>query len=133
MKTMFTILKALITTALTLAIIGVVIYFLPHEMKLKAIGAIAKITPESLEGVTEDLLLTPPEEREKLIGKLEQKLDDLKDASQTEAAQIIESSKNLIGELKAKSDELSLAEMVKEKIAENIFGKTGTTTCAEPL
>jgi hypothetical protein len=105
------------------------IYFLPHEMKLKAFGVIGDVLPDSLKNAAEDIILTPPESREKIIQNIEDNLQALREAAPLEAEHIIKETEALLADLKAKNDEQSIAEIVKMKIADQLVSQQlGTTT-----
>jgi len=126
---MFTIFR-IVASLVGLAVIALaVLYFLPHETKLKTFEAIAGILPESLKSATEEIILTPSESREKIIGKVEENLETLKAEVSTEIKELIEETEDLLTDLKAKNDEQSITEIVKTKLANQLVEKElGTTT-----
>lgn len=124
---MFRLLKFLFSGVVALFTIGLIIYFLPREIKIKGIEKLTGIVPESLKDKAEELMLTPPEQREKLIEKLENNLEFLK-SDPTDAQKLIKNSEDLIAELKEKNKAASLTEILSNKIAERLVGEFATKT-----
>ena len=115
----------MISGAVVLSIIGLIIYFLPREIKIKGVEKLTGIVPESLREKTEELALTPPEQREKIIANLENNLEALKkDPTNTEAQELIRNSEELIAKLKNKNKAASLMEIISNKLADRLIGKS---------
>ena len=127
---MFKILKILISATIVLFIIGAIIYFLPAETKIKGIETITGIVPESVKEKVEELVLTPPEQRGKIINSLETNLENLKsDPTNGQARELIKNSEELITKLKEKNKAASLTEILSNKIAERLVNQiAGTST-----
>jgi len=122
--------KLLLNLIVLVVLILIAFYFLPDHIKLNQIEKLAKFVPESIQEKAEDFLLTPAERREKLIRDLEEKLAILKTAVNPEAAELIPLMEEALVKLKEENDELSFAEIAKEKLIEQFLkkGETATTT-----
>lgn len=119
-----------------------IVYFLPLSAKEKALTTFAGVVPEELKNkavsALEELVLTPPEKRAKILEKLAQDVAAAKDAladgsvSQNETqqlSQIISETEKAIEELKTKNDDSSLPSLVTQKIVEQLLSpKTASTT-----
>lgn len=123
---MFSIFRILVSTIGFTVVALVILYFLPHDIKMKALGAISSVAPESVGAEVKDLLLTPPESRAELLKKLETNLDALKDNASEATKKVIESSEKILTELKVKNEEQSLKEAVQEKFVSDFIGSNKT-------
>ncbi len=122
--------KLLLNLVILVVIVVAVFYFLPRNFKISQLEKIADFVPESIKEKAEDFLLTPAEKREKIILSLEAQLKILEGAVDPEAKEVIPAMEALIQKLKEENDELSFAEIAKEKLIEQLLdkGNTGTTT-----
>lgn len=130
---MFRAIKFLIALPVLVAAALVVFYFLPAHTKEWTFTKLTGLVPEKLETKARELLLTPPEERAKLIQELETRFTKLTDDIPPAASHVLEESKALLQKLKAKSSESSLTELLKTKLAEKAVNAVfGTTTQCVP-
>ncbi|MBI4133540.1 hypothetical protein HY478_02920 [Candidatus Uhrbacteria bacterium] len=121
---MFSLIKFLLSLAVLLALVAAVLYFLPANFKIEVAQKIVGFVPDTFKEKTEELLLTPPEQRAKLIAKLEEKLAYLKDNPGGEIFDsVLQEAENLIGELKEKVTETSLTETIKTKLVDELLVK----------
>ena len=105
-----------------------VVYFLPTDIKSKALQKISGVIPESIKAETEKLIMTPPEEREKIIAQIQEGIDKLKQEVPEKTKEIVIKTEELLSELKSQNEEESIAGIVKRKIVDSFFDN-GTTTC----
>ena len=130
---MFRLIKLLIALPVLAAAALVVFYFLPAHTKEWTFTKLTGLVPEKLETKARELLLTPPEERARIIQELETRFTELKDDIPPAASRVLEESKELLAKLKAKSGESSLTELLKTKLAEKAVNAVfGTTTQCVP-
>ena len=118
---MITILKFLVSLVLLLLLFGAGVYFLPTHIKVSALEKISAFAPAVLKEKAEALLLTPPEQREKVIARLEANLDQLKNAAPETVSQVVEKSKKLIADLKEKNEAASLMEILETKLVDRLI------------
>jgi hypothetical protein len=112
------------SAAITIFIAGVIIYFLPANIKVDGLTKITGIVPDAVKAKAEELILTPPEKRGKLIAELENNITALKQGgSMQETGTMIEESEKIIAELKEKNEETSLTEIVKVKLVEQLLNR----------
>lgn len=132
--------KFLFYSALAIAAAIAIIYFLPSETKINALEQLTDFVPESVKEKVDDLLLTPPEKRAKILEKLEKNLADAETAladnavSATEAktlSETIASAEKQLEELKTKNNDASLTSIVTTKLVEQLLNKNATTTCKQ--
>ncbi len=130
---MFNLLKILVSAAALIAIAGAIIYFLPHEIKISVLEKFKAFAPEALKAKAEEILLTPPEKRAKIISDLESKLESLSKLNPAgETNGLIEESQSLIEELKSKNKDASITEILTNKLADKLIGvQTATSTCLQ--
>lgn len=126
---MFSFLRTLVSLIVLATIAGIVIYFLPHDIKLRAIEKISGIVPESIAEKTEELLLTPSESREKLLSKLGENFSELKTASEEKAKELVAQSETLLQKLEEKNKELSLGELARQKLVNLLVKDEEKTEC----
>jgi len=108
---------------------GAVFYFLPREWKLKGVGLITDVVPKGIKDKTEDFLLSPPEKRDKLLGNLKDNLDKLQVNQQSsDTPKILQDSEALLQKLKDQNNELSLTELIKTKLVDQLLGNGASTT-----
>ena len=129
---MFKILKFVIGIAVFAIVASIVIYFLPTNVKMKVFEAVAGVVPDSIKDEAESLLLTPPQQRAKLIKKAEQNLASLKTNTDPKPEQLVTDTETILTQLKEKNEAQSLTEIVKEKLVDQLIGKTGQQNCAVP-
>lgn len=129
---MFKFLKIIVSAVIFIIVLALIIYFLPRETKIKAVQALTKIVPDSFKERVEEIILTPPEEREKLLRKLEDNLGKFKSVPISEEnAALIEDSEKVLEKLKEKNEAASLTEIIAQKFADQLVKEiagTGTTT-----
>jgi len=131
---MIKILKFLLSLIFLAIIVFVVLYFLPAATKEKILTTLAGVVPESLKDKAEELILTPPEQRSRVIRELEDRLTRLRTGpSKTETAKIIQESETLISELKEKNEAASLTEIVANRIVNQLLDQTATSTLECPM
>lgn len=128
---MFKALKVVFSVILAIIIIFIIIYFLPSDIKVKGLQAITGVVPESIKKEVEELVLTPPEKRAKILKELESRLADaLKTISTEETKEKIseelktqiEEARNLVKKLEEKNNDSSLTNMVTSKLADKLIG-----------
>jgi hypothetical protein len=124
--------KLLLNLVVFVIFVLVVIYFLPRNLKMSQLERLADFVPESIKEKAEDFLLTPAEKREKIILTLEAQLTVLENAVNPEAKEIIPTMRALIEKLKAENDELSFAEIAKEKLVEQFLKQEKTAPPTAP-
>ncbi len=122
------IIKWLFSLAVVTAIGLGIVYFLPTDIKSKALQKISGVIPESIKAEAEKLIMTPPEERAKIISQIEEGISKLKQEAPEKTKEIVIKTEALLEELKNQNKEESIAEIVKKKIVDSFFNK-GTTTC----
>ena len=124
--------KILTSFAALLIVVGIIVYLLPSTIKVKGMGALAGIVPESFKEQAAEFLLTPAEKRAKLIGKLETNLAALDTGNLTseETERLLQESDALIEELKTKNKELSLGEIAKTALVQTLLGNTASSSKA---
>jgi len=128
MKAMFKILKWLVSFLLVIAIVLIIIYFLPSATKEKVLTTLAGVVPESLQDKAEELILTPPEQRVRVIRELEDRLARLRTSeSNQETTQLLQESEQLINELREHNNDASLQSVVTQRIVEQLLGETRPT------
>ncbi len=125
---MFWLLRTIVSVVVLAAIAGLVIYFLPHNTKLEIVGKISGIVPESIKEETEELFFTPVESREKILAKLEENFEALKEAAPEKAKELVSESEAMLQKLKEKNEEQSIAELAKQKLL-NLLVKDGRVEC----
>ncbi len=130
---MLKLLKFLFSLILIAVIAVIVVYFLPGTTKEKILTRATGIIPEEIrekvKEKTEELILTPPEQREKLIAQLEDKITRLRETSPTPAVHtIIQETESVIAKLKEKNDDASLTSIVTQKIVEQFIGEEKQTS-----
>lgn len=113
---------------LLIVLVLVVFYFLPAETKIHQLERLADFVPESLQEKAENFLLTTAERREKIILNLETRLSVLERAVDPEAKEMVTQMQALLETLKKENDDLSFAEIAKEKLVEQFLKKTKETT-----
>lgn len=127
---MINIIKFLASLILFIALMAVIFYFLPSDLKVSGLEKLTGLIPETVKAKAEELLLTPSEKRAKLISQLENSLENLKNSKTAENVEaFIENSKNTLAELKEKSEETSIKEIITAKIADKLLNlDTSTNT-----
>lgn len=127
---MLRIFKILGSLVFLLVVAGIIVYFLPSTIKVKGMGALAGIVPESFKEQAAEFLLTPAEKRTKLIGKLETNLAALDEDNLTSETteRLLQESDALIEELKAKNKELSLGEIAKTTLVQTLLGNSAASS-----
>ncbi len=113
---MLWLIRTVASLAILLAIGGVIVYFLPHNIKLEIVGKISGIVPESIKEETEELFFTPAESREKILNTLEENFEKLKEAAPEKMEELVAESEAMIETLKKKNEELSLTELARQKL-----------------
>lgn len=111
------------------AIAGAVFYFLPASAKIKGTDFIVERIPETWKAEAEELLLTPQEERAKLVADLSTQLEVVKEKLAPEDESLITEGERILAELKKKNDEASFAEIAKGKIIETLISRKPAVTC----
>ncbi len=129
---MFTIIKMIAGLIGIVVIAGVVLYLLPSATKEKTLTFISGVIPDSLKAQAEQLLLTPPEQRAKIIAKVEENLVALKELAEPKAKELVSQTETLLTELKEKNEAQSLPEIVKGKLVEQFINKPSAEQCATP-
>ncbi len=122
------IIKWFFSLAIVTAIGLGIVYFLPTDIKSKALQRVSGIIPESIKAEAEKLVMTPPEERAKIISQIEDGMKKIKEEAPETAKDIVIKTEALLEDLKNKNGEESIAEIVKKKIVDSFFDN-GTTTC----
>jgi len=135
----YAIIKAMVRLIASLivstVVVAVVYYFNPWGVKEKTAETISELDflPESVRNKAEEILLTPPQRREKIIQQLEDSLDDvktfIKDQAQNSPPEVkaaIAKSEKLIAQLKDANIEPGILNTTATKIAEGI--KTSVTS-----
>ena len=116
-------------------VVAGIYYFNPWGVKEKAAETISELDflPESVRNKAEEILLTPPQRREKIIQQLEDSLDDvktfIKDQSRNSPPEVkaaIAKTEKLIAQLKDANVESNALNTTATKIAEGI--KTSVTS-----
>ncbi len=125
---MFTLIKFLLSVVLVVVLIGGIIYFLPSDLKVKAIEKITGIIPDSIKNKIQDIVLTPPEQRQQIITKLGANLAELKNASSSKSLDtIVSDSEQLLTQLQDKNSQQSLMEIAENKLVDKLIGQSTTT------
>ena len=122
------IIKWLFSLAVVTAIGVGIVYFLPTDIKSKTLQKISGVIPESIKAETEKIIMTPPEEREKIIAQIEEGISELKQNATEKTQEVIVKTETLLEQLKNQNEEESIAGIVKRKIVDSLFNN-GTTTC----
>lgn len=122
------IIKWFFSLAIVTAIGLGIVYFLPTDIKSKALQKVSGIIPESIKAEAEKLVMTPPEERARIISQIEDGMKKIKEEAPETAKDIVIKTEALLEDLKNKNGEESIAEIVKKKIVTSFFDN-GTTTC----
>ena len=128
MESMFRLIKFLIALPVLVGGALIVLYFLPAHTKEWTLSKLSGIVPEKIHEKTEELLLTPPEERAKLISKLETQFGKLKSGVSTTTARIVDETEALITKLKAKNEDESLPTIAARKLVDTILGREKATS-----
>src|SRR3989344_329741 len=112
---MLKLLKFFFAFLFLLVLAVVVIYFLPQANKEWILTKAAGIIPEALKKRAEEFVLTPQEQRARIIQNIEERLSDIEKEtiSPADAATLAREAHTLLGELKSKNDELSFPEIAK--------------------
>ena len=127
---MFRLIRFAFSATLLLLAAGVVIYFLPTEIKLKGLAAISGIVPESVKEKAEKIVFTPSERRDQIITDLEQNIEDLKNNPSEETAQeIAASSETLLEKLRGANDDPSLTEALTGKVIDAFVKNEQNAAC----
>ncbi len=120
---MFKIFKWLVSLIAIIVAIGIVLYLLPRDTKLTIAEKLTHVVPASVKEKTEDLLLTPPEKREKVIRKLAANLSELKkNSTAANAPALITDSETLLNQLEEKNKAQSVGEIIESKLVEKFIG-----------
>lgn len=122
------IIKWFFSLAIVTAIGLGIVYFLPTDIKSKALQKVSGIIPESIKAEAEKLVMTPPEERAEIISQIEDGMKKIKEEAPETAKDIVIKTEALLEDLKNKNGEESIAEIVKKKVIDSFFSN-GTTTC----
>ncbi|MST04097.1 MAG: hypothetical protein EXS49_00820 [Candidatus Pacebacteria bacterium] len=122
------IIKWLFSLAVVTAIGVGIVYFLPTDIKSKTLQKISGVIPESIKAETEKIIMTPPEEREKIIAQIEEGISKLKQSATEKTQEVIVKTETLLEQLKNQNEEESIAGIVKRKIVDSLFNN-GATTC----
>ncbi len=118
--------KTLFFLIISTAMAGwVFLYGLPKDVANKAKTAISelKAAPDKIKQTAEDFLSTPAEKREKVISRLEQKLDQVKTTTDKAVLSgVAQEAEKLIAELRDKNeDKPNLLSTALTKIAESVL------------
>ena len=125
---MFKILKWLVSFLFLIAIVLIIIYFLPSATKEKVLTTLAGVVPETLKDKAEELILTPPEQRARVIRELEDRLVRLRTSpSNQETERLLRESEQLVSELLNRNNDASLQSVVTQRIVEQLLGETRPT------
>lgn len=119
---MIKVLKFLVSLIVLILIAFVVLYFLPTATKEKVLTTIAGVVPETLKDKAEELILTPPERRARVLRELGDRFTRLKTSpSREQTAQLIQESEELLNELEDTNNDASLQSVVTQRIAEQLL------------
>ena len=129
---MFLLLKILASLVLLAVVIGGLVYFLPYDIKVKTVEKLTGILPDSLKNKIQDLVLTPPEKRARLIAQLQNNLTDLKTAAAEEKTKLLSQSEDLIAQLQEKNNDESLVQIIENKLVDKLLGQATTTASQCP-
>lgn len=119
--------KIIASIIFSIAAIAVIVYLLPSSRKEWLLTKAAGIIPQSFKDEAEQFLLTPEEQRNRLISQLENTLTQIEE-NPSNADALIEEADVLLEELRAKNHELSLGEIAKTKFVEALVGEVATST-----
>jgi len=116
------------------ALIVGALYFVPDDIKNNLTSLITKTVPEktktlkeSLQGGLDSIILSPAQQREKLLNKLEADIGEIKKEDLPPKVQeIIADSETIIAKLKAKNNDSGLLQTAVNKV---IGSPTATSTC----
>ncbi len=120
--------KLILNLILLVFLIIVVLYFLPRNFKIQQLERLADIVQTTIKNKAEEFLLTPAEEREKIIGKIETTLTELTASSTETTTQKIKEIEQELTDLKAKNGELSFIEIIKTKLVEQFLKPNSATS-----
>ena len=127
---MLKLLKFFFAFLFLLVLAVVVIYFLPQANKEWILTKAAGIIPEALKKRAEEFVLTPQEQRARIIQNIEERLSDIEKEtiSPADAATLAREAHTLLGELKSKNDELSFPEIAKTKLVDALLNRNATSS-----
>jgi len=127
---MFTILRILFSSVFAIAVIFAIFYFLPTDIKLKGIETVTGIVPESIKEDVQELILTPPEKRDKILRELKkslEKLDEIDSSNKTPEAVLdeikteIKKTKKIAENLKDINNDASITDIITKKLIEKLI------------
>ena len=127
---MFKLLRFAFSLVILLVVAGVIVYFLPTEIKLKGLSAISGVVPTSLKESAEKLILKPSERRSQIITNLESNIKNLKNhPSEETAKEIVASSEKLHEKLRVANNDPSLTEALTGKVMDALVKQTANNAC----
>jgi len=141
----FKFLTVIISVILAIAVLLLIFYFLPTETKLKTLQAVTGIVPETIKKQVEELVLTPPEKRAKILTELKNNLanaqniiaEKITDAVKPEEAKnklaaIIKKAEDLIQELESRNEDASVTNVITSKLADKLIGEIKNNELKNP-